>query len=282
MFKFVHNKVWVFDVEWVPDPVAGRKLYKLPDSTPDEKIIQEMWQQGGATEDDPMPYLKTVLCRIVSISFVTRYVKKDTGVEVNLHSLPTDVTNPEFSSEENIIKTFLEILGKRQAQLVGFNSSASDLRILIQRGVAHGIEVPQFCSRPDKPWQGIDYFSSYGDWHIDLMKILGGWGKATPSLNEMALVSGVPGKMEVDGQEVTQLWLQGKLDEIVRYNEFDALTTYLIWLRMAHFAGFFGAQQYEEEQTLLRQLLNQESKKPHRRHLKDYLKEWERLQKTSG
>ena len=277
MFKFVHNKVWVFDVEWVPDPIAGRKLYKLSDSMSDEEIIHEMWKQGGATEDNPMPFLKTVLCRIVSISFVTRYKKTDADIEINLHSLPTDPTNPELALEKNIIETFLQTLGKRQAQLIGFNSLSADLRILVQRGVAHGIEASQFCSRPDKPWQGVDYFSDYGDWHIDLMKILGGWGKSTPSLNEMAVVSGIPGKMEIDGEEVAPLWLRGKLDKIIRYNEFDALTTYLLWLRLAHFAGFFGTEQYKQEQELLRQLLITESEKPERSHLKDYLKEWERL-----
>lgn len=277
MFKFVHDKVWVFDVEWVPDPIAGRKLYKLPDSMSDEEIIHEMWKQGGATEDNPMPYLKTTLCRVISISFVTRYKKTDADIEINLHSLPTDPTNPELSSEKNIIETFLQALGKRQAQLIGFNSLSSDLKILIQRGVAHGIEASQFCSRPNKPWEGKDYFSDYSDWNIDLIKILGGWGKSTPSLNEMAVVSGIPGKMGIDGQEVAPLWLKGGLDKIIAYNEFDALTTYLLWLRLAHFAGFFGTEQYEQEQELLRQLLITESEKPERSHLKDYLKEWERL-----
>jgi len=277
VFKFVHNKVWVFDVEWVPDPIAGRKLYELPDSMSDEEIIHEMWKQGGATEDNPMPYLKTTLCRVVSISFVTRYKKTDAAIEINLHSLPTDSTNPELSSEKSIIETFLQALGKRQAQLIGFNSLSADLRILIQRGVAHGIEASQFCSRPNKPWEGKDYFSDYSDWNIDLMKILGGWGKSTPSLNEMAVVSGIPGKMGMEGQEVTSLWLKGGLDKIIAYNEFDALTTYLLWLRLAHFAGFFGTEQYEQEQGLLRQLLITESEKPERSHLKDYLKEWESL-----
>jgi hypothetical protein len=277
MFKFVHNKVWVFDVEWVPDPIAGRKLYKLSDSMSDEEIIHEMWKQGGATEDNPMPYLKTTLCRVVSISFVTRYKKTDADIKINLYSLPTDPTNPELISEKSIIETFLQALGKRQAQLVGFNSLSSDLKILIQRGVAHGIEASQFCSRPNKPWEGIDYFSDYSDWNIDLMKILGGWGKSTPSLNEMAVVSGIPGKLGIDGQEVAPLWLKGELDKIIAYNEFDALTTYLLWLRLAHFAGFFGTEQYEEEQERLRQLLIAESEKPERSHLKDYLKEWERV-----
>jgi hypothetical protein len=31
MFKTVRNRVWAFDAEWIPDPLAGKLLYNLPD-----------------------------------------------------------------------------------------------------------------------------------------------------------------------------------------------------------------------------------------------------------
>ena len=61
----------------------------------------------------------------------------------------------------------------------------------------------------------------------------------------MAIVCRIPGKLGIIGQEVAQLWLEGRLLEIVAYNKCDALTTYLIWLRMAFFGGFFNPIQYE-------------------------------------
>jgi predicted PolB exonuclease-like 3'-5' exonuclease len=61
---------------------------------------------------------------------------------------------------------------------------------------------------------------------VDLKRILGGFGRAVvPSLHESATLSGIPGKLDVDGNQVAELWLQGKLREIVDYNQFDALTT---------------------------------------------------------
>lgn len=72
MFKTVTNRVWAFDAEWIPDPQAGRVLYKLPPDTADKAVMEEMWKRGGAKDDDPYPYLKTVLCRIVSVSAVER------------------------------------------------------------------------------------------------------------------------------------------------------------------------------------------------------------------
>ena len=58
MFKSVNKDVWAFDVEWVPDPDAGRRLYQLPEDTPDAEVIQKMWEEGGADEETLMPYSK--------------------------------------------------------------------------------------------------------------------------------------------------------------------------------------------------------------------------------
>ena len=81
----------------------------------------------------------------------------------------------------------------------------------------------------------------------------------------------------VDGKQVAPMWLEGRLDEIVAYNECDALTTYLLWLRMAHSIGHFDSDQYAEEQRLLRGMIKEESENPQRRHLLGYLSKWESL-----
>ena len=39
MFKTVKNRVWAFDAEWIPDPVAGRLLYDLPDELPNVEVL---------------------------------------------------------------------------------------------------------------------------------------------------------------------------------------------------------------------------------------------------
>jgi predicted PolB exonuclease-like 3'-5' exonuclease len=246
----------------------------------DEEVIQEMWKRGGATDEDPQPYLKTVLCRIVSISAVTRIVTDGDPI-LHLLSLPRDPKDPSQTSEAHIVGTFLNAIGNHKPQLIGYNSHSADLKILLQRGVANGIQATGFCERPNKPWEGVDYFANGNDQNIDLMKIVGGWGKSTPSLHEMVTVCRIPGKIQIDGQQVVALWLAEELDKIIAYNEFDALTTYLLWLRLAHFGGFFSAGQYEREQDLLWQLLVKESEKPERSHLKDYLAEWEKLKATT-
>ena len=90
------------------------------------------------------------------------------------------------------------------------------MNILVQRTVAKGIQAKEFAKRPEKPLEGVDYFDSkFSPVHVDLIDILGVHGKSTPSLNEIANACRIPGKMGVDGKEVTPLWLEGRLPEIV-------------------------------------------------------------------
>ncbi|MGA1598450.1 MAG: hypothetical protein ACO4AU_05310 [bacterium] len=277
MFKMLHDAVWVFDVEWVPDPVVGRRIHKLPPETPDAEVIAEMWKAGGATKEDPMPYLKTLLCRVVSIAAVTRRRMSDGTVQLHLTSLPHDVEDPEQTDEAAMLTRFLGALGEHRPQLVGFNSQRADLKILTQRAVACGIQASGFAQRPNKPWEGVDYWARESDFNVDLMSILGSYGKSTPSLHEMALACKVPGKLSSSGEEVAPMWLEGLWSEIVAYNETDALTTYLIWLRLAHFGGFLSSEAYKQEQEQLKALLRQEGESG-KLHLLEYLEDWEQLQ----
>jgi len=278
VIKLVHDRVWAFDLEWVPDPLAGRLVHRLDDGLSELEVLVEMWQRGGATDEDPQPFLKTTLCRVVSVAALERRVRPDGSVGLNLMSLPRDPDDDEQAAESHVLATFLEALSSHRPQIVGFNSQGSDVPILLQRALIHGLSAPGFCRRPDKPWEGIDYFARSSDWHLDLKDLVGGWGVASPSLHELAVQSGIPGKMETDGAQVAELWLAGELRRIVQYNEFDALTTYLVWLRMAHLAGHFDAAGYVEEQARVEQLVRQGIESGERPHLQLFLDEWQRLQ----
>jgi len=281
MFKSIQPLVWAFDAEWAPDPGAGRLLYQLPDTLSDVDVIGEMWRRGGATEEDPTPFLKTVLCRLLSIAAVQRRVKNG-KVELSLLWLPRDVADPVQQPERHILGTFIQAIGKHRPQLVGFNSHSADLKIMIQRAIINGLSAPEFCQRPEKPWEGVDYFARGSDSNIDLLEIAGSWGKGGVSLHELATLSGIPGKFDASGDQVATMWLTGRWKEIVEYNCFDALTTYLVWLRTAHFGGHITGEQYLEEQDLLRDSMLEWMDKPELAFLEKYLEEWDRLQSATG
>ena len=282
MFKTIKDEVWAYDAEWVPDANAGRVLYDLPAEMPEADVINEMWTRNGATEDSPRPFLKLVLCRVVSIAFVRRKRNRLGEVTLDLRSKPTTPAKVEDCSEAAILTEFLFSVGKIRPQLVGFNSTGSDQPILVQRGIVQGIQAIGFCERPDKPWEGVDYFSRESEWNVDLMHAIGGWGKAQPSLNELARQSGIPCKIGgLDGSSTVDSWLEGDVDGIVQYNEHDALTTYLLWLRIAYFAGRLTEKQFQDEQKLLRKMIETRTASPGSEHLVEYLEEWDRLRNRS-
>jgi 3'-5' exonuclease len=282
VFKTLQPHVWAFDAEWVPDPVTGRAVYGLPDQMTDEDVVATMYERGGATEEEPRPYLKTILCRIVSVSVVTRNKEKD-GVKLQLTSLPSpSAAGIQPLPEAELVQRFLEGVGRSQPQLVGYNSGGADLRILVQRGVSLGVQAADFARRPDKPWEGVDYFAPNGDWHVDLQEVLAGRSRGRPSLHELAVASGIPGKLDVAGTDVQDLWAAGRIDRIVAYNECDAITTYLLWIRVAHFAGFYSADEYVQEQDRVRELLEREAQRPERSYLAQYLTAWTQLASRTG
>ncbi|MDE0110572.1 MAG: hypothetical protein OXN96_22440 [Bryobacterales bacterium] len=282
MFKTVKDDVWAYDAEWVPDANAGRLLYDLPEDTPEAAVIKHMWCQNGASEETPQPFLKLVLCRVVSIAFVRRKRDRYGEITLDLRSRPKTPASVEDCDEAAIVGGFLDSVGKVRPQLVGFNSVASDLRIFIQRGIVRGIRADKFCQRPDKPWEGVDYFARDSEWNVDLINAIGGWGKAQPSLNELARQSGIPCKIGgADGGSTATLWLAGDIDGIVKYNEQDALSTFLLWLRTAFFAGHLTAQQYQDEQKLLRKMVEERAGAADNEHLAEYLEEWDRLRRRA-
>jgi predicted PolB exonuclease-like 3'-5' exonuclease len=275
MIKTIADEVWVFDCEWVPDLQAGRLLYRLPEDLPEQEILRIMWEQGGATAENPQPFLKTILCRVVSIAAVIRQKLPDGQVKVLMSFLPDRPEDPA-QDEKYILQRFLgNRLEKNNPQLVGFNSRNSDLRILMQRAITNGLSLKSLCDRiTAKPWESRD---------VDLMELVSGFGRNyAVSLNELATLCGIPGKINTSGDDVCGLWYTGQHRKIVEYNCFDALTTYLLWLRLAFFSGLFNSDEYVEEQARVRIMLEESVQKPEGAFLATYLETWQDLQKKTG
>lgn len=273
MFKFTHNRIWFWDAEWAGCPDTGRRLLGLHDSVPDRQVIEALWRYSGATESEPKPYLKTALCRVLSIAVLERR-SGDGPVALKLMSLPK--RDALSSPEKVILQSFLDGLGNVRPQICGYNSVEADMPAIIQRAAACGVHAPGACRRPDKPWEGVDYFAKYSDWHVDLRTVLGGFGKASPKLNELAAAFRIPGKMETSGADVAELYLAGEIGKIIDYNELDALTTYLVWLAVASLAGHVTPGARQAEHLACIDLL-QRGARAGAAHLGAFLTEWCRL-----
>ena len=283
MLKTLADNVFSFDVEWIPDPQAGEILYDVEASSgPGDNAraaFEALWA-GARKDSDPagfQPYLKTILCRIVSLAGILREGLPGGRASLKLVSLPVDPNDPTKSSERVILTSFMNAVGRRKPQLVGYNSAQADVPIIVQRAIVHGLPGAGFSERPAKPWEGVDYFDARNsEYNVDLADAMGQY-RDRPSLHQAATLSGIPGKIDVSGDSVAEMWLTGKLDEIVAYNEFDAFTTHLLWARVAHFSGLLNTDQYQAEQDLVRSLLQTEIDS-RKMQLKKFVAEWERLQ----
>ena len=191
---------------------------------------------------------------MVTIAAVIRRHDAPTGISLTLYAHHCDE-----AGEAALIRNFLEMVAAEQLQLWGFNSAQADVPILVQRAVALGVALPQFCERPGKPWDGLDYFDGRNSGaHMDIANILGGTGAQRPSLNELAIAAGIPGKLETKGSDVANLYLDGRIADIVEYNETDAVTTHLLMLRIAFVAGKLDAAAYQQELAAVERLVQGE------------------------
>ena len=272
----IHDRVWFFDLEWVPDADAAKILLDLPEDISEAEAFEALWRRAGATEEKPRPFLKYLYSRIVSIAVLMRCVRYDgpeARIEFHLRSLPRLPAEKADANEGRIILEFLDGLGKHRPQLVGFNSQESDVQVLIQRGIINQISAPTFCQRPTDRWDKNDYFARWdNEFHLDLLKLFSN-RDMTPRLDDMAKLCGFPGKIDIDGQQVPDLWLQDDLNKIVEYNQIDALNTYLIWLRVVYFCGKMTDEQFNCELLTFRGFLAAEAAKG-KPHIGEFLDRW--------
>ncbi len=115
-------------------------------------------------------------------------------------------------------------------QLVTFNGRCFDLPLLEMAAFRYGVRAKQhFAPGRRRADSG----------HLDLMDWLTSAGlyRLSGGLNLLSKLLGKPGKMEVRGEKVYPMFLEGKLQEINDYCMFDTLDTYFVLLRVRVLTG---------------------------------------------
>lgn len=283
MFKAPFDEICFLDIETVPCVETIRRAYSLAADVPDETVINHVYQIHGATPENPTPFLKAMFHKVISVCVLYRKVKVG-AVSLKFYTLPGVTNGPaEPLSEANIVCRTLGFIGRNKAQVVGWNSAGFDQVTLFQRLTIlglHGDEtvragVRAYCERPNKPWEGADYFARFSEANVDLMSVLAGDSGARPKLGEFAAACGIPGKIAgMDGSQVAEAYAQDRLAEIGAYNEYDVATTYLIWLRMAWIGGHLSETAYKAESRQFSELL-QSRALDGAAHWEKYLEAWQ-------
>jgi 3'-5' exonuclease len=253
----------VFDIETVPDVEFGRRFYGI-ESLPDEQVAKAMFARRR--QDSGGDFLSLEQHRVVAISCALREGEEG----LRLWSL-----GEPGAPEAELVQRFFDGVAKYSPVLVSWNGSGFDLPVLNYRALRAGVRAPRFWESGDEDpaFRHNNYLSRYHWRHTDLMDVLSGFGAARGriSLESMACLLGLPGKLGMSGGEVWQAYQRGDLAGIRRYCEIDVLNTYLIYLRFEQLRGHLSAEQHRGELERVRALLRS-SPEP---HLQQFLGAWQ-------
>lgn len=249
-----------FDIETVPDVEFGRRAWDL-DGLADEDVASAMtFVRQQATGSD---FLPPHLHRIVAISAALR-----TGDSFRVWSL-----GDADASEAELIRRFFDGIERYSPELVSWNGSGFDLPVLHYRALRHGIQAPRYWETGDgdREFRYNNYLGRFHWRHVDLMDVLSGYQpRARASLDQIALLLGLPGKLGMSGDKVWQCWLDGRIDDIRNYCETDVLNTYLVYLRFEHMRGRLDDTALERECDLVRRTIADMG----RPHLDEFAAAW--------
>jgi len=250
----------VFDIETIPDIELGRRLYDVPDLDDDAvaKIMQFKQKQARQTDFLPLPQH-----RIAVISAVLR--QRD---GLHIFSL-----GHELESEREIVRRFFDGLERYSPDLVSWNGGGFDLPVLHYRALRHGITAARYweIGDSDREFRYNNYLSRFHWRHIDLMDVIAGYQPGgRSSLEQVAQLLGLPGKLGMSGDQVWSYHRAGRHAEIQAYCETDAVNTYLVFLRFQLMRGLLDHAGYAAETALVRSRL-EESTEP---HWQEFLAAW--------
>ncbi len=264
----IKKNLFVFDIETIPDLESARALLNLPEASDDE-----IYTKIAAHYDDSKPreevFLKPIFHKIVAISFADIAIHQgEAGEEYEIKEIRSGGTLE--SSEAELIKGFFRYIEQKTPRLVSYNGRAFDLPVLKLRAMKHGISS-NIYKLGDKWNSYTQRYSS--DWHCDLHETMTDYFAAgRMKLDEACKVFGYPGKVDVDGSTVFELYKQGKLAEIRDYCETDVLNTYLVYLSYALHNGMITSQSYENSLKEVHDFLDKSSDKAHLKIFKESFK----------
>jgi len=249
----------VMDTESIPD---GRllNLVKYPGlGLSDEEAIERARAEARAsspTGSDFIPYtfqLPVAVCAVrVDIRFALQSIRC--------------IDAPLYRTREIATKFWNGLLNYTNgAALVTFNGRGFDLPMLELAAFRYGCPAKDYFTTRRKRFSA----------DIDLQDFMMNYGATrglAGGLNLLAKLIGKPGKMGVSGDQVYEMYKQGKLQEINDYCMFDTLDTYFVFLRTRVLTGDISPEREAEIIVNAREVIAKESQE--HPALRNYLDAW--------
>ncbi len=252
--------VFAFDIETIPDVELGRRVFDLHGLTDKQVGYVMQTKRRQESGSDFLPYEQH---RIVAISVALR-----TRDSFKVWSLG----EPE-APEVELIQRFFDGIEKYTPDLISWNGGGFDLPVLHYRALKYGISAPRYweVGDEDSAFRFNNYLNRFHWRHLDLMDVMSGYqARARASLEDVAMLLNLPGKLGMSGDKVWDAYLDGQLAQIRDYCETDVLNTYLIFLRFELMRGRMDRERYVAECTRVRDVL----KAAPQAHLQEFLAAW--------
>lgn len=232
----------VFDVESVADAdLVARLRYPTEAVAPDEAVGRYRAELLEKYESDFIPYSFQL-----PVSVAVGKVSSDYHL-LDVVALDDPLFRPHIITEH----FWRGWEAYRRPTLVSFNGRGFDLPLLELAAFRYGLSLPGWFASGGKTYdQPRNRYNTQA--HIDLCELLTNFGttRLTGGLNLVANLLGKPGKMEVQGHMVQDLYQAGEFRRINDYCRCDVLDTYFVFLRTRVMTGRLTL---EAEQELVRQ-----------------------------
>jgi predicted PolB exonuclease-like 3'-5' exonuclease len=149
------------------------------------------------------------------------------------------VIGDERADEQRTLVELSRFVGRAKPVLVTYNGRAFDLPVIALRSLCHGVPLAWYYRE-----RGVRYrYSEEG--HIDLCDWLADHGATrSGSLDAVARLFGLPGKVGVDGSQVEGLYRAGQLTKIQDYCLADVVQTAFVLLRFRLLQGVLAPPAY--------------------------------------
>ncbi len=228
----------VFDIESVADaPLVARLRHPGESIDPAEAVSRYRAELIEKYESDFIPHTFQLPISIVVAKVAADYRLLDLVALDEPQFRPHIVTAHFWKGWE----------AYRRPTLVSFNGRTFDLPLLELASFRYGLSLPGWFNTAGKTYdQPRNRYNTQA--HLDLHDVLTNFGASrfNGGLNLAANLLGKPGKMDVQGHMVQDLFNAGRLAEINDYCRCDVLDTYFVFLRCAVLTGELTLDQEQE------------------------------------
>ncbi|WP_295151351.1 3'-5' exonuclease [Campylobacter sp.] len=173
------------------------------------------------------------------------------------------VSTLDGENERDKISKFLAFIEDFNPRLVSFNGRGFDLPMIMARAMCYDLSAAAYFETNDRDnnkskWE--NYRSRYdGRFHLDLLDHISDFGAVRGlKLDHTCASVGLPGKYDVHGDQVLQLYYGGEQAKIDEYCRSDVLNTYWLFLKYELLRGKITKDDYLNYIAVMGEFLQKE------------------------